>query len=128
MKTKIKGAETKLEKFVQREINDHADGYESGATGFLKDLAYGGCQSGMVGSLIYYNDTVKFYKRHKTEINTLLKDMLSETGYTSPSELFGEKWDKEDIFAEEQQNQNLLAWFGFEETARQLAYKNNIEF
>jgi len=31
------------------------------------------------------------------------------------------------MFAEESNNQNLLAWFGFEETARTLAYENKIE-
>lgn len=127
MKTKIKGAETKLEKSVQATINQYAEDYESGAKGFLEDLMQGGCQSGMVIGLIYYTDTVKFYKKHKDEINKLLKEMLSETGYKSPSELFGDKWDSEDIFTEETLNQNLLAWFGFEETARNLASKNNIE-
>lgn len=127
MKTRIRGAETKLEKAVQEEINHHVDDYEDGAKGFLKDLAYGGCQSGMVGSLIYYHDTLKFYKRNKGEINSLLREMLDETGVKSPSELFGDKWDSEDIFAEEQTNQNLLAWFGFEETANRLANRNEIE-
>ena len=62
MKTKIKGAETKLEKAVQAVINRHADDYETGAIGFLDDLMHGGCQSGMVGGLIYYSDTLKYYK------------------------------------------------------------------
>lgn len=127
MKTKINGAKTKLEKIVQATINDYAEGYDTGAKGFLKDLMYGGCQSGMVGNLIYYNDTLKFYKTHKTEITTLLKEILSEMGFKSPQELFGNKWEEEDIFAEETNNQNLLAWFGFEETARKLAEKNKIE-
>ena len=127
MKSKIKGAKTKLEKVVQREINNHAEDYESGAEGFLKDLAYGGCQSGMVGSLIYYTDTLKFYKAHKTEILDLLQEKLFETGLHSPSQLFGDTWNNDDIFAEETQNQTLLAWFGFEETAQRLAYRNGIE-
>jgi len=125
---KITGAKTKLEKYVQAEINEHAEGYnESGAEGFLNDLLSHGCQSGMVGSLIYYADTLKFYKKYKKEITELLKEMLSDTGYNSPAELFGDKWDKGDIFAEDTQNQNLLAWFGFEETARKLADRNGIE-
>jgi hypothetical protein len=125
---KIKGATTKLERVVQKTINQYAENYsEPGAKGFLEDLMQGGCQSGMVSGLIYYNDTVKFYKAHKEEINDLLKDTLDGTGCTSPAQLFGDKWDAEDIFAEEQFNQNLLAWFGFEETARRLADKNGIE-
>lgn len=127
MKVKIKGAETRLQMAVQTTINHYAGDYESGAKGFLDDLMYGGCASGMVGSLVYYNDTLKFYKRHKDEIKALLVEMLQETGYTDPIGLFGDKWDKSDPFADDTQNQNLLAWFGFEETARRLASKNNIE-
>ena len=125
---KIKGAATKLERVVQKTINQYAENYsESGAKGFLEDLMQGGCQSGMVSGLIYYNDTVKFYKAHKKEIKALLVDMLAETGYTDPIGLFGDKWDKSDPFADDTNNQNLLAWFGFEETARRLADKNGIE-
>lgn len=127
MKTKIKGAQTKLEKDVQATINCHAEDYKSGAKGFLEDLARGGCQSGLVGGLVYYTDTLKFYKKHSKEIKELLKTTLDATGFKSPSELFGDKWDKDDIFAEETLNQNLLTWFGFEETARNLATMNNIE-
>lgn len=127
MKTKIKGAKTRLEKAVQAEINSHAQDYDDGAIGFLKDLNYGGCASGMVGSLIYYNDTLKFYKKYKKEITDLLKETLSDCGFKSPSELFGDKWDNEDIFAEDTQNKNLLVWFGFEETANRLASRNEIE-
>jgi len=127
MKTKLTGAKTRLEKAVQAVVNSHAQDYSDGAKGFLNDLMQSGCQSGLVGSLVYYNDTMKFYKTHKKEINDLLKQNLMETGFTSPIDLFGDKWDSDDLFAEDTQNQNLLAWFGFEETARNLAYKNNIE-
>jgi hypothetical protein len=125
---KITGAKTKLEKAVQAEINSNAQDYaDTGARGFLEDLAQGGCSSGMVGSLIYYKDTIPFYKKHKAEIKAMLKESLSEAGLKSPAELFGDKWDTDDIFAGETTNQNLLAWFGFEETARKLASDNGIE-
>ena len=116
--------ENKLEEAVRREINRQADGYT--VEGVLNDLMQGGCQSGMMGSLIYYADTVKFYRKHKADIKALLLEALDDTGST-PAELFGDKWDKEDVFAEDQYNQNLLAWFGFEETARILAYRAGIE-
>ena len=38
----------------------------------------------------------------------------------SPIDLFGNKWDKEDMLAIDIYNQNLLAWFGFEETLRRI--------
>ena len=81
-----------------------------------------GCQSGVVGELIYYSDTVRFYKQYRQEINALLYGTMSETGLYAPSELFGDKWDKEDPLAQDDYNQNLLAWFGFEETLRNIGY------
>ena len=40
----------------------------------------------------------------------------------SPKDLFGDKWDDGDPFARDVLNQNLLAWFGFEETMRNIGY------
>lgn len=120
-------ANTSLERAVKAEINRHASDYESGAAGFLKDLFYGGCESGMVGSLIYYKDTCRFYARHKAEIAKMLAEMLEDVGCDGPSGLFGDKWDKEDPLASDDLNQNLLAWFAFEETARRLADRAGIE-
>ena len=67
-------------------------------------------------------DTVRFYKQYKEEINNLLYDAMDGTGLYAPSELFGDKWDKEDPLAQYDYNQNLLAWFGFEETLRNIGY------
>ncbi len=88
---------------------------------FTDVLDYG-CQSGVVGELIYYCDTVRFYKQYKGEIDALLYQTMQDTGLYSPSELFGDKWDKEDPLANYDFNQNLLAWFGFEETLRKIGY------
>lgn len=62
---RLSGAETDLEKAVQRICNDYAEDYYDGVVGFLKDLQYG-CASGIVAELVYYSDTVKFYKNIKT--------------------------------------------------------------
>lgn len=86
----------------------------------LEDLASHGCESGMVGELIYYSDTTAFYERHCAEISALLVEALDNAGCKSPAELFGDKWDSTDPLALDVQNQNLLAWFGFEETAYRL--------
>lgn len=93
--------------------------YDNKKNIFTDVLNYG-CQSGIVGELIYYSDTVRFYKQYKEEINSLLYDAMNGTGIYSPSELFGNKWDKEDPLAQDTYNQNLLAWFGFEETLRNI--------
>ena len=87
------------------------------------DVLYHGCQSGTVGFLIYYSDTVKFYNRYRQEIDDLLYETMESTGLYSPSELFGDKWDKEDPLGRDDYNQNLLAWFGFEETMRNVGLK-----
>lgn len=123
---KLTGAETKLERACQKIANNNADGYNT-IKGWVEDLLSHGCVSGMVSELIYYRDTVKFYKNNRVEIQALLKDTLQETGCNSPADLFGDKWDKEDIFATDDLNRNLLAWFAFEETIRNLASRKGIE-
>ena len=85
----------------------------------LSDLLGQGCISGMVVPLIYYHDTIRFFEAHREEIGRLLAAVTTDTG-CSPSELFGDRWDEQDPLASEAYNQNLLAWFGFEETARTL--------
>ena len=86
----------------------------------LDDLLQHGCQSGMVSELIYYKDTTEFYEKHREEISTLLAEIMDDSGL-SPTEMFGDKWDEQDPLALEHYNQNLLAWFAFEETASRIA-------
>lgn len=127
MLKRITGAETTLERVVQRWINSEASGYpDTGAEGVLRDLMHGGCASGMVGGLIYYTDTVKFYKRHRSEIESMLRESMSDCGVKSPGELLRD-WDDTDPFCHEDHNRNLLAWYGFEEAARTLANRNGID-
>ena len=85
------------------------------------DVLNNGCQSGFVGHLVYYSQTTAYYEEHKEEINELLYDIMNSCGTYVPSELFGDKWDEEDPLARYLYNQNLLAWFGFEETMRNVA-------
>ena len=80
-----------------------------------------------MSDLIYYSDTLAFYKRYKKEIDTILKDLINESGSNSPADLFGNKWDKEDFLIEDTNNRNLLAWFGFEEKLRELTDKLGYE-
>ena len=83
----------------------------------LDDIGHG-LSSGIVGRLIYYNDTTRFYDDFKTEISLLLYELLDGTGL-SISELFRD-WDSQDPLALNYQNQNLLSWFAYEEIANQL--------
>lgn len=119
-------AKTPLEKRIVSMIKYKLTGYDN-LESLLKDILYSGLQSGIVSDLIYYSDTLAFYKRYKKEIDILLKDLINETGSNSPADLFGNKWDKEDFFIEDTNNRNLLAWFGFEEKLRGLADKLGYE-
>mgnify|MGYP003311139793 CR=1 FL=1 len=101
--------------YVIGEWNDYDDKKH-----IFTDVLYHGCQSGMVGFLICYTDTVRFYKQYKEEIDELLYEYMSDTGIYSLPELFGDKWDKEDPLGNSDFNMNLLAWFGFEETLRNI--------
>lgn len=85
----------------------------------MEDLQQYGCVSGMIGELIYYDDTIKFFDEYKEEINDLLSNLIDGTG-CSMEELFGDKFDSEDPLIIDYSNKNLLAWFGFEETANNL--------
>ena len=115
-------AENKLTKrvcdYVINEWSDYDDKKH-----IFTDVLYHGCQSGMVGFLIWYSDTTAFYKKYQEEINELLYDVQASTGLYGMKDLFGKRWDEEDPLAIEDYNQNLLAWFGFEETLRNIGLK-----
>jgi hypothetical protein len=75
----------------------------------------------MVGGLIYYCETTQFFTKHKDEINQMLSSTLGECGLSCPSELFGNKFDTDDFLCADTTNQNLLAWFAFEQKAEDIA-------
>ena len=85
---------------------------------YMQDVAQYGCQSGNTPELIYYTDTIAWYKKYQLEINELLQNLIANTGL-SINELFT-NFDSEDPLCFESNNQNLLAWFSFEEITRQL--------
>lgn len=121
-----------LYKNVIEDILEDAEGYEGEELqkqleSRLEDILQHGCISGTVSNLVYYNDTMAFYEEYKEDINELLYESMQDTGL-SIQELFGDKFDEEDPLCIEQQNQNLLAWFGYEETARKLMYEVNPEW
>ena len=105
---------------LEHAVNDwYQENVEEEYTKCLEDLSQHGCISGMVGGLIYYTDTTAFYLKHQKEIDALAYELADSCGCRIDELLRG--WDTEDPFARETTNQNILAWFGFEETARNLA-------
>ena len=115
-------AKTPLEKRIVSILKYKLQDYDN-LKSLIEDVLNYGLQSGIISDLVYYNDTLAFYKRYKKEIDILLKDIMNETGSNSPADVFGNKWDKEDFFIQDTNNRNLLAWFGFEEKTRELADK-----
>ncbi|MCK9372462.1 MAG: hypothetical protein M0P91_04635 [Sulfuricurvum sp.] len=120
---------TKLEEAVKDCIIEEIETcYEDREEDFFEDLFRNGCISGMVSSLVYYTETQKFFKEHDEEINELVSETIDSIGCDSITGIFGDKFDKSDFLCLEQSNQNLLAWFGFEETARKLAQELGLDF
>ena len=98
---------TPLEKKVVSIVNQEED-----VTSFLEDVTQYGCISGRVGSLIYYTDTLKWYKKFKADINQPIKDESNSYGENVLTMLNG--WDDSDPLIFDTPNQNLLAWYSFE--------------
>lgn len=82
-----------------------------------------GCNSGACCDLFYYEQTTRFYNTYKHEIN----ELVYKSDCDNLADLFGGDWDTHDPLALEEYNQNLLAWFGFEETITNIAFKFGIE-
>ena len=114
-------AETELARAVARIAGERE------SEDFIKDVLSGGCVNGTVGELIYTKDCVAFYRKHKKDIQKLVTELMNDCGIDSMKGLFGDKFDCEDPFCEEDENQNLLAWFGFEEALRTLAYRIELD-
>lgn len=142
-------------KTIKQDVLEDLEDKGTEAKIYLEDLGQHGCTTGMVGHLIYYTDTLKYYEDHKAEIFSLLKEAKDMTGLDE-AELFGDRWETLEDIAEDfeseidlddydtqedyeqaqqqewanfyenlsvfdsQNNKNLLAWFGYEETARKI--------
>ncbi|MBO7615031.1 MAG: hypothetical protein J6T15_04985 [Bacilli bacterium] len=114
---------TALEKDVLDDQYDEVDDYET-PQDFLEHLCDLHIADGSVTSMIYYDDTLAFLEKHEDEINELLSELLKEVG-GSFKDLFGDNYDDTDPMNIGTSNKNLFAWFGYEEIARNLAYKLN---
>ena len=69
-------AETKspLMKWVAEDILESSEGYDTIKTRII-DIVEHGCESGTVGSLVYYTDTESFYDKFEDEIDDLVEDL-----------------------------------------------------
>jgi hypothetical protein len=98
-------------------LNEVSDHDNDTIKGFIEDLLNHGCVSGMVGALIYYDDSIKFYDDNEELIEDLVQEQKESLGYSKRSEFISSlNGSAEDIT----QEKNLLSWFAFEETARDI--------
>lgn len=74
---------------------------------YLEDLYYHGCLSGMVSSMIYYDDTYAFFDKHYHEILEI-RGRVIEEGVFDESKFTDLK--------------NEWAWIAFEHKAREIAH------
>jgi hypothetical protein len=116
-------AKTGLEKAVAKWICDMAG--DGDPRGPLRELFQGGCASGMVSGLIRYADTRRFYQKHKEDIWNLVNDRAEEYGAKNVFEfLAGCNQNNPGNCA---QVENFLAWFAFEEAARNIERALNLD-
>lgn len=73
-------SDSPLTKRVCNYVIDRWSDY-SDKKGIFTDVLHYGCQSGVVGELIYYSDTVRFYKQYRQEINALLYETMNGTQF-----------------------------------------------
>lgn len=78
--------------------------------GFMEDLRSYGCSSGMIGELIYYEDTKKFFIDNIDEIQDYVNELIQE-GIYSINEL----------------DYNEISWLVFESIANEFFYTINDE-
>ena len=102
--------DNKLEKYVAESILDAGDNGE--VISYITDLLSHGCQSGMVGELIHYKDTREFFNTFESEIEDIRAELEDSIGEPLKIGTPASNW---------------LAWFGYEETARNIAQKVGLE-
>jgi hypothetical protein len=111
-------AKTRLEKRVADWACSIADDYDGDPCRPLREVLQHGCASGVVTPLIYYKDTERFYRRYEAEIWDLVADCAARRGERTFSFLVNLNRDQPGGYT---QVANMLAWFGFEEAAYNLA-------
>ena len=104
--------------YIIKRWNDYDDKKD-----IFLDVMKFGCVSGVCRDLVFNEQTKRFYENYKHEINKLV--YISD--YDNLADLFGDRWDPYDPLILEDENKNLLAWFGFEETITNIAYKFGIK-
>ncbi len=99
----LKNEPNTIRAFVAHEALGHD---EDNPLIMFANLMQCGCQSGLIGSLIYYTDTHAFFDRYYAEIEVIREDIEDNLG--EPVTIKGDM-------------KNFFAWLAFEETAFRIA-------
>lgn len=90
-----------IERDVIAEALAHEDAFR-----FFAELTRYGCESGLIASMIYHQDTHRFYDKHYHEIESLRLDWEGMSG--NPMMIEGDL-------------KNFYAWFSFQNVAFRIA-------
>src|SRR5210317_1886379 len=84
----------------------------------IKEVAEHGCSGGLIPSLIYYVDTVKFYEEHEKEIWEQLYQEAQDHGVSIMK--FLSHFNSAKDVGSMTQLKNLLAWWACEQAAHRI--------
>ena len=114
---KVNQFNTKLEKRVINDLLNTGLSTEE-LKDHIKDIVQCGCISGIVPSLIYYSDTIKFFNCYRKEILSMLQDP-DKNIYSEYTYLLNDK--KYSI-----SQKNDLSWFAYDNTVIRIAFYFNL--
>lgn len=86
-------------------------------TSRLNEISHG-LSRGVVSSMIYCTDTVRFFKRYRKYIGEMLMELQQDAGKSWVNLING--FDMDDLFVRDVHNQNLLAWAAYEMVASRI--------
>ena len=114
---KVNQFNTKLEKRVINDLLNTGLSTEE-LKDRIKDIVQCGCISGIVPSLIYYSDTIKFFNCYRKEILSMLQDP-DKNIYSEYTYLLDQK--KYSV-----SEKNDLSWFAYDNTVIRIAFYFNL--
>ena len=76
-------------------------------------------QGGSITELVWFSDTIDFFKKYSDEISKIISDFIQECG----SDVFFKMFDIEDPLFRDDSNRNLATWFATQSILSELVYE-----
>jgi hypothetical protein len=76
-------------------------------------------QGGSITELVWFSDTVDFFKKYSDEISKIISDFIQECG----SDVFFKIFDVGDPLFRDDSNRNLATWFATQSILSELVYE-----